>query len=66
MHFADDILHLANRAEFEIDYGCVLEEMPQKRAPRGEAELTDTAFRRMTGGEKERCTQLRQGAPHFA
>ena len=44
----------------------VLEEMPQKRAPRGEAELTDTAFRRMTGGEKERCTQLRQGARHFA
>ncbi len=57
---------MANRPEFEIDDGCVLEEMLQERAPLGEAELTDTAFRGMTGGEKERGAQLRQGARDFA
>ena len=66
VHFADDVLHLANRPQFEIDNGRVLEEMPQEGTPLGEAELADAAFCRMTGGEKERGAQFREGACHFA
>jgi hypothetical protein len=50
MHFADDPLHLANRSKFEIDNSCVLEETLQERAPFGEPELADAAFRGMTRG----------------
>ena len=66
MHFADHLLHLADRPEFEIDDGCVLEEMLQERAPLGEAELADAAFRGMSSGEEERGAQLRQGARDLA
>ena len=66
MHFADHLLHLADRPEFEIDDGCVLEEVLQERAPLGEVELADAAFRGMSSGEEERSAQLRQGARDLA
>ena len=66
MHFADHVLHLAYRPEFEIDDSCVLEEALQERAPLGEVESADAAFRGMSSGEEERSVQLRQGARDLA
>jgi hypothetical protein len=66
IHFADDPLHLVDRPKFQIDHGCVLEEMLEERAPFGEPELAEAAFRGMTGGEEKRGAQLRQSARRFA
>ena len=66
MHFADHLLHLADRPEFEIDDGGVLEEVLQERAPLGEVESADAAFRGMSSGEEERSAQLREGARDLA
>src|SRR4029077_19186556 len=66
MHFADHVLHLAYRPEFEVDDGRVFQEVLQEHAPFGETKLADAAFRGMSSGEEERGAQLRQGARDLA